>query len=101
MPKGITYFCTDSHGNTYNRYSSRHLEPIYTFAVVNRDLGTTHATGKAGVNYSATREGAISAGIQVCNAYNWRQQKDPSQPTRVYDLMSLRPYPGRHAFEPK
>lgn len=55
MSTGITYFCTDSHGNVYSRYSAQHHQPRYLWAIVYRPAGTNHKVTKANVSYSGKR----------------------------------------------
>ena len=78
---GITYFCTDKHGNTYSRYSVAHVKPRYLFATIYRPAGTTHAVTKANVSYSGTRpaswEPATRQVVEV-RAYAGRCKVEPS-----------------------
>jgi hypothetical protein len=82
----VTYFCTDSVGNTYWRCSAGHGEPHYTFAaILVREDGTP--VGKHEVNYSATERGAWNLARQ----YGHRGR---------YEVVQVRPYKGRHKVEP-
>lgn len=100
MAKGITYFCTDKHGNIYNRYSERHTEAQYPFAVVSRGAGTTHAVGKGSINYSGRRDLA-QANLNAATKDNGRPTWDKKDIIDVEaELLEVRAYPGRHAVEP-
>jgi hypothetical protein len=88
MP-GITYFCTDKHGNTYCRHSARHTEPLYTTAVVARRPGSTEAVRKACVNYAGERANAEAVARGWAKAPNWEPE-----------VVEVRAYPGRHKVEP-
>lgn len=93
MPKGYTYFCTDSDGNTYNRYSAGHDAPRYVAATIVRPKG-----GKAtknGISYSSKPH--LNAGtwdIELPNGY-----KKPKI-AGVSEAAAVRAYPGRHTAEP-
>lgn len=101
MAKGITYFCTDSHGNTYSRYSAQHNQPIYTWAVAFRQRGSTAPVGKGEVSYSSRRELAVTNASRTClNSNDWAAKRGDTDVYRVYDLMEVRAYPGRLTSEP-
>jgi hypothetical protein len=85
MPKGITYFCTDSTGQTHCRYSSGHQEPHYFTACVTRSL--VRETRKNDVSYSAT----------VARAPSW-VAKYPD--TYFADIVPVRAYQGNWKHEP-
>jgi predicted SprT family Zn-dependent metalloprotease/ribosomal protein S27AE len=102
MSKGITYFATDSHGNTYTRYSASHAKPIYTWAVAFRQRGTTAPVGKGEVSYSSRRELAITNASRTClNSNDWAAKRGHTDVYRVYDLMEVRAYAGRLTSEPQ
>jgi hypothetical protein len=87
---GITYFCTDQHGNVYQRYSAGHIQPRYFFAVVSRGLGTTLPVGKANVAYTSRRDLANKA---LTQCHNWRGQWEA-------EVVQVRSYRGRYKVEP-
>jgi hypothetical protein len=87
---GITYFCTDQHGNVYQRYSAGHIQPRYFFAVVSRGLGTTLPVGKANVAYTSRRDLANKA---LTQCHNWRGQWEA-------EVVQVRSYRGRLKEEP-
>jgi len=74
---GVTYFCTDSHGHTYLRYSARHIEPRYTSATVARRPGTDHPVTKACVNYASHRTDAEAVARGWNKAPNWAAEVVP------------------------
>jgi hypothetical protein len=94
--KGITYFCTDSDGNVYNRYSAGHTAARYTHAVVHRRLG--RKASKAGVSYASRRDlaeknyAATTTSVWDFDTRSWVDG--------ACDLVEVRAYPGRHAVEP-
>jgi len=84
--KGITYFCTDKHGHTYNRFSARHCEPLYHWAALRHVEGDASPLAKNEVSYSESKNGAHKLGAQYgC---------------RTYQVVKVRAYPGRHTTEP-
>lgn len=103
---GMTYFCTDSHGNLYTRYSARHVRPEYTFASIYRREGTTTRVDKHAINYSRRRDTAEA----IANRYvgmTVRRSWDPVSCGYVDDahrltaeVVAVRAYEGRHKVEP-
>jgi hypothetical protein len=85
MPKGITYFCTDATGQTWNRYSSGHQEAHYFTACIVR--GGDRPTRKNDVSYSAT----------VARPPSWVRQY-PDKYTA--DIVDVRAYHGNWKHEP-
>src|SRR4051812_35103229 len=91
MSAGITYFCTDSLGHTYTRYSARHGGLLrYTHAVVARRPNTTQPVRKSCVNYAAVRSNAETVARGWVKAPNWEAE-----------VVEVRAYPGRHKVEPQ
>lgn len=82
MAKGITYFCNDSNGNVYNRYSAGHTAPRYIAATINSRADGAPVS-KAGVNYTSSLHRAqLASGGNV-------------------EAVTVRAYPGKHAVEPQ
>ena len=81
--KGITYFCTDSDGNTYTRYSRGHGKPVYVTANIQRHHGQP-APSKHYVTYSA--------GVATNRYFTIRDG--------VAEVVKVRAYPGKHKVEP-
>ena len=52
----VTYTATDSTGTVHTRTSRRHIQPIYTHAVI-RKPGSTR---KADVSFSSSVQGAMA-----------------------------------------
>jgi hypothetical protein len=104
--QGVTYFCTDSVGNVYTRYSARHIKAEYTFASLYRREGTTHPVEKAAVSYSRSRQNAANYASRL-HGVEQKRSWDPETRTYVDDphrfvaeVMDVRAYPGRHKVEP-
>jgi len=90
MPKGITYFCTDSTGETFNRHSSGHQTAHYFTACIVRLPG--EPVVKNNVSYSATvarapawvgRHPKATAEVVEVRAYHGKWAKEPSADLRV------------------
>jgi hypothetical protein len=95
---GVTYFCTDSVGHTYSRYSATHIKPEYTWAVVERRPGTTKAVGKSAVQYSRTGRNAQLAADRVLRNGYWNPDTRKAEPAQA-DVVEVRAYLGRHKTE--
>lgn len=87
----ITYFCTDSKGNTYTRHSARENVQRYFFAVVRRYDG--QPATKSQVSYHSHLMVAQSQ-----YAY-WLRAKNPARQGEG-EVVEVRCYPGRHKTEP-
>jgi hypothetical protein len=82
----VTYFCTDSKGNTYWRCSAGHGEPHYTYAAILLSEDGKPVR-KNCVNYSATERGARTLARQYAHR-------------GAYEVVPLRAYKGRLKVEP-
>jgi predicted SprT family Zn-dependent metalloprotease len=87
MAKGITYFCIDSDGNEYTRYSAGHTKQQYFYAVICRGQGTDAAT-KHGVSYASRIDLAHAA-----------QNSRAAYYTKT-EIARVTGIPGRHTTPP-
>jgi len=79
----ITYFCTDSQGNTYTRFSAGHAKPQYFTAAISRKAGGGDGpVAKANVTYSKG------------------QARGETYRGWSYEVVPVRAYEGRHKVEP-
>jgi hypothetical protein len=91
---GITYFCTDRHGNVYSRYSARHGEPRYTWAAIGRLIGTTARVGKACVAYSSNRETVARVAARSVRNGHYDYTTRKQEPVEA-EVVEVRAYRGR------
>lgn len=90
MAKGITYFCTDSDGHVYNRYSKDHVAPRFVVCTLQRVAGETASKGTC--SYSS-KPWPLSVSTSVMWWYGGKE-------TVSTEVVAVRAYPGRHAIEP-
>jgi|KBSMisStandDraft_5_1062788.scaffolds.fasta_scaffold219582_2 hypothetical protein len=91
---GVTYFCTDRHGNVYARYSARHGEPRYTWAAIGRLIGTTARVGKACVAYSSNRETVARVAARSVRNGHYDYTTRKQEPVEA-EVVPVRAYRGR------
>lgn len=96
---GTTYFCTDSHGHSYSRYSAQHRQPQYTHASIERGAGFTGQVGKANVTYSRLRSGAQAAADRAVRNGYYDYKTRTTKPIAA-EVVEVRAYQGRHKVEP-
>lgn len=82
--KGHTYFCTDSLGNDYRRYSAGHGEPQYRYACITREPGD-----RVRVAYYSRNADGASAVVRRWRRIGW-----------LSEFVEVRAYPGNHKLEP-
>jgi hypothetical protein len=86
--RGHTYFCTDSLGHDYRRYSVGHGEPQYRYACITRGKEFRGPVDKDQVGYSRNADGA-SAMVRRWRRIGWESE-----------FVAVRAYPGNHKLEP-